>query len=289
MERGTILVAGGTGLIGSQAAVALNRADYRVRIMSRNPERARRMFPDEYEITEGDATQTDTLTDALEGCTGLYISISASSGTEGENAETLAVRNLLDAARQQRVTQVIYVSGSTVSEETTWFPPMKAKWEAEHTVRESGIPYTIFRPTWFIDSLPRFVRNNRAMVFGKNKNTWNWVAAEDFAQMVVSAFEKPEAQGKTLYVHGPEAHTFQKALEVYCYVAHPSASVKVISFWTLRLLAFLYRRPQLKAVIPLMDYFQKSPQQGDPTEANRILGTPTITISEWASKHKRDD
>ena len=71
-------------------------------------------------------------------------------------------------------------------------------------------------------------------------------------------------------------------------MAHPSAKVKVISFWTLRLLAFIYRRPQLKAVIPVMDYFAKTPQEGDPSEANELLGTPTVTVAEWAHKRKRD-
>ena len=77
-----------------------------------------------------------------------------------------------------------------------------------------------------------------------------------------------------------------RALEVLIHVAYPGVKVHTISFWKLRLMAFLFRKPQMKSVIPLMDYFIKTPEHGDPTEANELLGEPTTSLAEWAEKEK---
>ena len=283
MDAGTILVIGGTGLVGMPVARALHEAGYCVRILSRHPERARELFPSPFEVVAGDVTDPESLRHALDGCIGVHVSISGGMRPEDlERIEHHGTANVVQAAKEAKVRRITYVSGSTIFPENAWFPFAKAKLEAEGVIRRSGVPYTIFCPTWFMESLPRFVRDDRAMVLGTFRFPWHWVAADDFARMVVRAYGTPEAEGKRLFIHGPEAYTLEEALERYCRIVHPEVRVSVIPFWMVRLIAFLARRPQIKAAIPFMRYMAKVPEGGDPTEANELLGAPTTTLEAWA-------
>jgi len=69
---------------------------------------------------------------------------------------------------------------------------------AEQAARSSGVPFTIFRCTMFMETLPKFVRDGKAMVMGRQPHPWRWLAADDYAAMVARAYELPEAAGKVL-------------------------------------------------------------------------------------------
>ena len=81
----------------------------------------------------------------------------------------------LEAARPLRLHRVTYISGTTVCEENRWFPLVDRKLRSEEAIRASAIDYTIFRPGWFMEMLARFVRDDRAIVFGKPRQLWHFV------------------------------------------------------------------------------------------------------------------
>jgi hypothetical protein len=72
-------------------------------------------------------------------------------------------------------------------------------------------------------------------------------------------------------------------LEDSCRRIQPQARVSIVPFWLLSVVATLTRNPTLRAVVKLMKYFEGQPEHGDPTEADRILGAPTITLEQWVS------
>jgi NADH dehydrogenase len=53
---------------------------------------------------------------------------------------------LLDAAKSAGVTRFVYISGAAADENAT-HPGFRAKGRAERAIRESGLAYTIFRPS----------------------------------------------------------------------------------------------------------------------------------------------
>jgi uncharacterized protein YbjT (DUF2867 family) len=283
MSTKTILIVGGTGLIGGYAAVAFRKAGYVVRILSRDATKAALQFSAPYEVIQGDVTDPNALAPAIDGCTGVHIVLPNVAADEGvQSLEEIGCRNVIHAAADAGVEQITYVSGTTVCDENAWFAPIRSKLLAEQVIAESGIPFTILKPTWIMETLPKFVRGSRAMVFGKSRKKWRWVSAADLARMTVRAHENPDAAGKYLHILGTEAFSFREALELLSYVAFPSVRVKVISFTALRIMALLYRRPQLTARIPLMKYFDRVTETGDPSQANELLGAPDIRLAEWA-------
>jgi len=282
MNQGPILVIGAATLAGRPVAKKLRAAGHTVRILARAPERLREAFPPPFEVVRGDPADPDSLPAALEGCAAAYVGVRADIN-DAARAEREGAANVAGAAAAAGLARLVYVSGATVFPENAWFPVTKAKLDAEDAIRAAGVPFTILCPTWFMETLPGFVHDGRALVMGTFRHPWHWVAANDFARMVVASYATPAAAGKRLFIHGPEAYTLPGALARYARIAQPGTIVSTIPLWKVRLIAALTRRPQTKAILPFMRYIARVPEGGDPAEANELLGAPTTTLDAWAA------
>lgn len=283
MTTGTerrVLVLGGTGLLGAPVSRRLRADGFAVRLVTRNPEQARRTLGPSFEIMTGDVGDPESLRSAFADCWGVHVSIAGP--LEQRSAEAAAT-----LARDHGLSRISYVSGSTVDERNRWFPMVDQKLQAERAVEGSGVLWTVFRPTWPFETLARFVRSGRATVIGKHLRPYHWFAVDDFARMVSGAFATDRAAGTRLYIHGPEAITMYHALDRYRAALHPEiASVSTLPTWLGRLLAAVTRNEMLGFASALMAYFDRVEELGDPTEANRLLGAPTTTLDAWLDARK---
>ncbi len=286
-----ILVLGGTGLLGEPVVRRLRADGLPVRLLTRDLGKASQPFgsaddatlrpapdapPDAaLEVMEGDAMDPADLRQGLKGCRSVHISIAGP-------AERVSVELVASLAPEFGLSRIGYVSGSTVDERNRWFPMVEQKLLSEHALRHSGVPWTIFRPTWPFETLARFVRDGRAAMIGKHPTPYHWFAADDFARMVSAAYQSEATAGKCLFIHGPQAIRMHEALDRYRAALHPDiASVSTMPTWLGKLIGTLTRNPMLKFASELMAYFDRVGELGDPTEADRLLGAPTTTLDEW--------
>jgi uncharacterized protein YbjT (DUF2867 family) len=283
----TILVVGATGKLGEPVARRLQQDGYTVRVLTRTPAQAQAKFGDAFEVIPGDVENSATLEAALAGCYGVHINLSGGPRPEDyDRIEHRGTANVAQAAAKTGVQRVTYISGTSVRQENTWFYMTRAKFQAEEAIKNSGVPYTIFRPSWFMESLPLFVRNGRASIIGRQPAPAHWVAAADYARMVSNAYQTPAAENKTLYVYGPEAIKMLDALKAYCAIAQPDIKASSMPVWLVSLIATLTRNEELKDVTRLMAYFEKFTEDCDPTEANTLLGAPTTTLQQWCKPQR---
>jgi len=268
-----ILVLGGTGTLGNPVARSLAEGGNTVRVLTRSPGKAHGMFQDTVDIVEGDPVDKDHLQRAMEGCSAVHISLPTES-------ELLAVRHVIDLAAEENLERISYVSGTSVWEENRWFELVDVKMEAEDLLRRSGIPHTVFCPTWAMEVLHKFVQGERAAVIaGKNAPGLHFLAAADFGRMVATAYEDNRALGKRLFIHGPESITLVNALQKFLKGCYPQVKVMRLKLWQARLIARLTGR--MDSVSRLIAYFDKVGELGGPVEANALLGPPTITFDDW--------
>jgi hypothetical protein len=239
------------------------------------------MFDNSFEVFAGDPMDASCLREALGGCFGVHISLPTE--VEQQVAETVA-----KVAPRHNMKRISYISGATVAEENRWFSMVNRKFMAEKAIRESGIPYSIFCPTWVMESLPLFVRQGQATVMGKQPHPYHWVATEDIARMVSQAYQCEEAANKRFVVHGSEAIQIQEALRRYCAVFHPEIKeVSTMPFWLVKLLATLTRSRELKGAGEMMSYFEKVGEGKNLPQAHSIVDAPTITLDMWLDKRNR--
>jgi len=275
-----ILVIGGTGMLGKPVAAHLKQSGYDVRLMVRDMKKAAARFGDGFEIVEGDIADLKSLEKSMDGCYGVHINLS------GELEQT-GVENVSAAAARLELQRITYISGTSVAEENTWVPVMKRKFFAEKAIRESGVPYSIFCPAWFMEILHKYVRENRAFVFGKQPNPYHFIAADDYARMVATSYGLDEAINKRFIIHGPEGILFHEAVNLYCDVLHPEIKqVSTMPYWLATVISRVKGSAEMKIVSDFMAAFEKIGELGDPSEANNILGAPEITLSDWLQQKK---
>lgn len=268
-------------MLGGPVARCLNEDGFHVRILARDVDKARSLFDDNYEIVAGDVTDLDSLEQAIAGCDGVHISV-------GGPVDFQSAKNVAALAPGLGVAHLTYISGSSVCEENGWFPMTAQKLRAEKAVRESSLNYTIFRPTWPMEQLPRLVVNGRAVLVGDQPTPWRWFAANDLGRMVANAYQFPEALNKRFYIHGPQQITMKEALEQYCHAFYPEIeSVSVMPIAAAKAVATSTGNQMLNIFAQLMDYFQKVGELGDPAEANQILGRPSTTLEDWIEHRKQ--
>ncbi len=292
MQQDSILVIGGTGLLGQIVARQLRADGFHVRLMVRDVERARLQLGPDFAYVAGDVSDSDAIARALDGCTAVHISLSSARPEDADRVEYHGTARVAELAARHDLARLTYVSGMLVSEEfTDGIAQHQAKLRAEHAIRASGVPYTIFKPTYFMDTLPRHIQGKRAIVLGRQSHPYHMVAASDFARMAVRALRTPEAANREFFVQGPEAITIAAALRLYCTLVEPSTlrvkRVVSVPLWLMRIIDALFLGRKLHDTLQLMALMQRVGERGDPVETNRVLGAPTTTLRQWCEQQRQ--
>lgn len=280
----SILVVGGTGMLGEPVARRLRAEGHHVRIFTRNPGQAQANFGADYEVVAGDVENLPSLESALKGCDGVHINLEGGLDPDLERRGTV---NTVRAAGDAGIHRITYLSGTSVRQENDWYAGTKAKHAAETAIRSSGIPYTVFQATFFFESLPKFVRGARATILGNQPHPWHWLAADDYARMLAKAYGTPEAANKTFHIFGPQPLTTRQALETFCRIARPDVKIGSLPFWMATAIATMSGDKMLKAVLPFFRYTEQVAEEGNPAEANALLGAPTTTLEQWSTQQAK--
>jgi len=281
-----ILVVGATGMLGEPVARQLHTHGHCVRLLARQPDRTRARFGPGFETAGGDVTQPDTLANAVRGCDVVHINLRGTNTVASyAQIELQGTRNVAHAARAAGVGRISYVSGAGDLRRAPNSPFARIKLGAEQAIVDSGLPYTVFKPTHFMESLPMFVRDGRATIIGRQPHRYHYLAARDFAEIVACALANPVDAGRSLTVFGPRAWTMHEALAVYCRICRPEVRVDSVPLWLFRALAALRRNQDMRFAALLFDAFSRIGEGGDPARATELLGRAPITLEQWC--HER--
>lgn len=280
----TILVIGGTGMLGKPVAQQLKADGFKVRLLVRNPEKAKKLLGEGCEFLQGDVDDEASLRAALTSVDGVHISLKGGpTETDFERMDHFAVRDIARIAKEQNVGRVTLISAYAVSEEKADTPESRSKVRGEAALKSSGVPYTIFRCSWFMETLPLFVQGKNISLIGNQVHPLHWVAVEDYARMVSKSYQTDETLNKELYVFGPETYTMGEAIKIYA--EHTGVKVSPISTTMLLVMGTLTFNTGWKSMATLMKHYENWGEDGSPEEANRLLGAPKVTLREWLAQH----
>ena len=254
----TVAVAGGTGFVGGAIAAELRRRGDRVVVVTHRGEAARGPLPDDVEIRTADARTGEGLVDALSGVDALAIALafknlpmeSPSRHQTFAEVDAGGTERLVAAARDAGVSRLVYVSGAgaAADAERHWY---RAKWRAETAVRDSGMTWTIIRPTWIFGprdaSLNRFVGFARHLPAVPLTNMGNQLLAplyvDDASALAADSISDDAAADQVFELGGPETYRMREIIGAAIRVAGlrrpiipgPTPLLK-LGAWPLRLL-----------------------------------------------------
>jgi hypothetical protein len=126
------------------------------------------------------------------------------------------------------------------------------------------------------------------MLLGKQPHLWSWTWSGDLARMVSRSFKVEEAKNKSLWIKGPDTLTIPEALSRYCAVFHPETDRIKPMPWFVASIMSLFLSKGFKFMIGMFRYFDTHQDEGDATEANRLLGAPTTTLDEWMEMIRKE-
>ena len=163
-----MLVTGAAGLVGAAVCRELAARGWKIRALVRNAFKAASALADvPVEIRAGDVRDDDAVRTAMNGA-GTVIHLAAIAmerrGQTYEDVNTEATRTLLDAARDNGARRFVFMSqnGAAVESPSRF---LRSKGLAEQMVRDSGLQWTVFRPSVifgpedeFVNVLARLVR-----------------------------------------------------------------------------------------------------------------------------------
>ena len=282
-----ILVVGGTGMLGKPVAEKLSTSGFDVTVLTTNVDKAKENFANSINITYGDVTKPETLKEPIEGKDFVYINLNAKMTPElYETLEIGGCESIAKISKELGVKRIGYISGASSHGVKKDIIYLDAKVEAENRIINSGVPYMIFRASWFYESLPKFIQQGKALVLGDQPNAYSWLSASDFAQQVTNAFKNERAENKCFYNGGPEKLTMTEALARFCAVCHPDLSPEKLSFGMAKMLSNLPGMSALKLAIPFFEYFSTNVEHIDMSEADTILGKNNTTVDQWARLYK---
>lgn len=285
-----VLVIGATGMLGEPVARRLHADGRAVRILARDPPRARSRFGAGFEVVSGDVTRPDTLRAALEGCDGVHLNLRGGTTVASYvAAEQGGCENVARLAAGCGIRRISYLAGAGDLEGARAFPLSPVKAAALEAIRTGPVPYTIFRATHFMESLRLFLHDGRASLIGNQPHRYHYLAAADYARMVSRAFDLDAAANRELVVFGPQAYTMLEALQLYCARCHPGVRVGTMPLWLFRLLAALRRDEGMTFAAMLFAGFTLIGESGDPAQANRLFGAPATTLAQWCEAQASAD
>ena len=219
-ESKTVVITGAFSYTGKYATRILLDRGYRIRTLTYHPEREN-PFGDNVQVFSYNFGNSERLTESLRGASTL-INTYWVRFPHGKSTFEGAVRNtrtLIRAAKDAGVQRIVYVSIANPSLESS-LGYYKGKAQLEQAVTDSGLAYTILRPTvifgledilinniaWFVRHFPVFA------IPGDGRYRIRPIYVEDMARLIADAVEQ---QGDTvLDAVGPETYSFDELVRL---------------------------------------------------------------------------
>lgn len=287
MESKIILVAGATGTSGRYIASSLSESGYQIRAIVRDKKKARSILPDDIELVEGDLRQISDVDRAMQGVSGLYISlgIEENQTEKSWNLLTEGLKNLLVIARVHDIEHIVghFMMGARPDKfscSSWWGYNLQAK--AVQILENSRIPFTLFFCSPFMENFEtRFRKGKTIRILADSKFPIYWSSARQVGLMATKAFFRKEFQGQSFSVQGKEALHLKSAAEIFV-TCYKKASLTLQNSDSNLVKMFSRFRPGMDFESQWMEAISNEPEEFESEKTWQEFGIPPIRFSEFA-------
>jgi NADH dehydrogenase len=223
--RQSVLLIGGTGYVGDAMRPRLRDAGYTVRLLVRDAGQATRYGAEGYATAVGEVADVESLARAMQrvdAVINLVAIIREHGQATFERVNYQGSVNVVDAVRRAGLRRLIQMSALGAGNLPD-YPYHYTKWRAENYVKDSGLDWTIFRPSivfgpgeqyQFVTALADVVRKAPLIpVVGDGSSRFQPIHHDDVADCFSLALRDSATIGQTYEIAGPEVVTYEQILD----------------------------------------------------------------------------
>jgi uncharacterized protein YbjT (DUF2867 family) len=237
-NNNTIFVTGGTGNQGGAVARNLSQQGFIVKVLTRNTNSAKtqNLKNLNIELVQGDLNDAGTYRKYLQDVYGIFSVQTFESGVKKEISQGITLATL---GKEFGVKHFLY-SSVVGAQLNTGVPHMDSKFEIENHIRQSGLPFTIIRPTSLYENflIPQVKKGilKGKLVQPVNRGTiQHYVAAEDIGKAAVKIFQNShEYLGRTIPLATEQLST-QEVADAFTKVLNKKIEYKKLPVFITRL------------------------------------------------------
>lgn len=219
-----LLITGGTGFVGGYILEALEGKIPRnqVRILARGGKDLAKLGAQGYDTIPGSVTNKDDVKRAMQDVDTVIhlVAIIREDKAKGQTFDRVigeGTENVAQAAKEAGVKRIIFMSALGATNEST--PYFRNKIKGEEAVKASGIPYTIFRPSFLIGPGGEFTALLKQLtmmpivpVLGPGNYPVQPVYVRDMARNFAQALDDKRYANETFEFGGPEVFEYNDML-----------------------------------------------------------------------------
>ena len=210
--------------MGRAVVRELQEHHHRVRCLVHTPGNER-MFPDRsVEVHYGSVSDPEALTGAfydVEAVIHLVGIIRKSRNRTYDLINRQGVANVVTAAKEVGVKHYIQVSALGATNDAG-YPYLYSKWRGDQEVVNSGLSYTIVRPSImfgpgdeFLNTLAGLVRTTPVVpVAGSGRNRFQPIAVADMARCLALTVDREDLKGKKVEIGGPDQLSYNEVISL---------------------------------------------------------------------------
>lgn len=238
----SLLIIGGTGTLGRQIVLQALTKGYKVRCLVRNFRKASFLKEWGVELVYGDLTRPETIPPCLKGITAI-IDASTSRPDELEALKKVdwdGKLSLIEAAKVANIKRFIFFSAQN-AEQFKNIPLMRLKSGIEKKLKQSNIPYTIFRLTGFYQGLIEQYAIpilEKLPIWVTNENTYiSYMDTQDIAKFCLRSLQIPKTINQTFFLSGSKGWVSSEIINLCEQLAGQQAKVQKIPLFILKLVS----------------------------------------------------
>ncbi len=218
-----IFIAGATGFVGGHLVSDLLSRGRKVRCLVRSEKKGTLLAARGAEVVRGDITSPETLSGILgpDDFVVHLVGIIEEKGSATFRAIHVGgTSNIVAEARRAGVKHFFYQS-ALGADKNSWSGYLKTKAEAEEIVKQSGLNYTIFRPSLIIGPWDGFTKKMLDMIRlspvipipGEGSAKFQPIYIKDWLGCINKVIDSPSSYLSAFDIGGPEQLTYKEIIE----------------------------------------------------------------------------
>ena len=284
-----ILVAGGTGTLGTRLVQLLVRERHTVRVLARDAAHAPASFEDGVEVVAGNVRDAEAVARAMAGATSVVSAVTG-FGPHGDGSRAIDAdgnADLISAAQAAGVEHFVLMSVCQAAPDHP-IELFRMKHVAEQALAASGLARTIVRPTAYMETWATLLgapllEKGKTRIFGRGQNPINFVSADDVARLVAHAITDPAMRGSTVEIGGPADLTMTQVVETFEAVTGACGRIRHVPVPAMRAMRALMK-PFNRSISELIEaaiVMDTRDMRFEPSFARRpFLGEPMTTLEQ---------